>query len=121
MPYVLGINLIPMALLAIALFFHCTKPVALPKSKRALFGLGIVSGIFGAVLLIGFLTISFVDPSHVGYVNVWGGRVWIAAASMAIVSFPLSCMGKGPQRLLAVFSSLTLVILLYVGGLATSI
>jgi hypothetical protein len=121
MLYVLAINLIPAALIASALFFHYTRPVAFPKSKRVLFGCGLVSGTFGAILLISFLMVSFVDPSHLGHVNVWGGRLWIAGASMAIVSFPLSCTGKGAQRLLAVSSSLTLVVLLYVGGLATSI
>jgi hypothetical protein len=121
MLYVLAVNLIPAVLIASALFFHYTRPVALLKSKQVLFGCGLVSGTLGAILLISFLTINFVDPSHIGHVNMWGGRVWIAAALMAIVSFPLSCMGKGAQRLLAVFSSLTLVVLLYVGGLATSI
>jgi hypothetical protein len=121
MLYVLPINLIPAALIASALFFHYTRPVALPQGKRVLFGCGLVSGTFGAILLISFLMVNFVDPSHIGHVNVWGGRLWIAGAAMVIVSFPLSSTGKGAQRLLAVSNSLTLVVLLYVGGLATSI
>jgi hypothetical protein len=121
MLYVLGINLIPAALIASALFLHYTKPFALPLGRRVLFGCGLVSGTFGAILLISFLMVNFVDPSHLRHVNVWGGRLWIAGAAMAIVSFPLSCTGKGAQRWLAVSNSLALVVLLYVGGLATSI
>ena len=121
MLYVWAINLIPAALIASTWSFHYTRPVALPKSRRVLFGCGLVSSTFGAKVLIGFLVVNFVDLSHLGHVNVWGGRLWIAGAAMAIVSFPLSCTGKGAQRVLAVSSSLTLVVLLYVGGLATSI
>jgi hypothetical protein len=38
-----------------------------------------------------------------------------------LLSLPLTFTGKGAQRLLAASSSLTLFVLLYVGGLATSI
>jgi hypothetical protein len=86
-----------------------------------LFGCGLVSSTFGAILLISFLMVSFADPSRVGHVNVWGGRLLITGFLMAIVSFSLTFAGKGPQRVLAASSSLTLIVLLYVGGLATSI
>jgi hypothetical protein len=121
MSFVLAVNLIPIVLMAAALLLQRNKPVPVLKRKRIMFECGIAFGTIGAVLLIGFLAINFIDPSHVGHVNAWGGRVWIAATSMAIVSLPLSCMGSGPQRLLAVAGTLVLVVLLYVGGLATSI
>jgi hypothetical protein len=121
MLYVWAINLIPAALIASAWFFHYIRLVTLPKSRRILFGCGLATSTFGAILLISFLMVSFADPSYVGHVNVWGGRLLIAGFLMAIVSFSLTCTGKGAQRVLAVSSSLTLVVLLYVGGLATSI
>jgi hypothetical protein len=37
------------------------------------------------------------------------------------MSFSLAFTGKGAQRVLAASSSLTLFVLLYIGGLATSI
>jgi hypothetical protein len=121
MLYVWAINLIPAALIASAWFFHYTRPVTLPKSRLILFGCGLASSTLGAILLISFLMVNFADPSHVGHVNVWGGRLWIAGSLAAILSFPLSCSGRGAQRVLALSSSLTIVVLLYVGGLATSI
>jgi hypothetical protein len=121
MLYVWTINLIPPALIASAWFLHYAKPVSLPESRLILFGCGLASSILGAILLIGFLMVTFADPSHVGHVNVWGGRLWIAGSVAAILSFPLSCTGRGAQRVLALSSSLTIVVLLYVGGLATSI
>jgi hypothetical protein len=121
MLYVWAINLIPAALIASAWFFHYAGPVTLPKSRQILFGCGLASSTLGAILLISFLMVNFVDPSHVGHVNEWGGRLWIAGSVAAILSFPLSCTGRGAQRVLALSSSLTIVVLLYVGGLATSI
>ena len=64
-----AINLIPAAMVASTWFFHYTRPVALPKNRRVLFGCGLVSSTFGALLLIGFLMVSFVDPSHLGHVT----------------------------------------------------
>src|SRR5277367_5976810 len=121
MLYVWAINLIPAALIVSAWIFNYLRPASLPKSRRFLFGCGLAANTLGAILLIGFLTISFADPSYVGHVNVWSGRVFIASFLMAIASFALACTGKGAPRVLAVSSSLTLVVLLYVGGLATSI
>jgi hypothetical protein len=121
MLYVWAINLIPAALIASAWFFHYVRPVTLPKARRISFGCGLASSTLGAILLISFLMVNFADPSHVGHVNVWGGRLWIAGSLAAILSFPLSCSGRGAQRVLALSSSLTIVVLLYVGGLATSI
>jgi hypothetical protein len=108
-------------LIVSAWFCHYTRPVTLPKSRRILFGCGLVSSTLGAILLISFLMVSFADPSHVGYVNAWGGRLLITGFLTAIVSFSLTFTGRGAQRVLAASSSLTLVVLLYVGGLATSI
>jgi hypothetical protein len=121
MLYVWAINLIPAALIVSARIFNYIRPASLPRSRRVLFGCGLAANTLGAILLIGFLAVSFADPSHVGHVNVWGGRLLIASFLMAIVSFALTCTGKGAQRVLAVSSSLTLVVLLSVGGLATSI
>jgi hypothetical protein len=121
MLYVWAVNLVPAALIASAWFFNYARPLALPKSRLVLFGCGLASGTLGAILLISFLMVNFADPSHVGHVNVWGGRLWIAGSVAAILSFPLSCTGKGTQRVLALSSSLTIVVLLYIGALATSI
>jgi hypothetical protein len=121
MLYVWTINLIPAALIASAWFFHYSRPVTLPKSRRILFGCGLALSTLAATLLISFLVVSFLDPSHVGHVNVWGGRLWIAGSLAAILSLPLSCIGRGAQRVLCSLSSLAIIVLLYVGGLATSI
>jgi hypothetical protein len=107
MLYVWAINLIPAALIASAWFFHYNRLVTLPKSRRILFGCGLATSTFGAILLISFLMVSFADPSYVGHVNVWGGRLLITGFLMAIVGFSLTCTGKGAQRVLAVSSSLT--------------
>jgi hypothetical protein len=121
MLYVWAINLIPAALIVSAWILNYTRPASLPRSRRMLFGFGLTANTLGVILLIGFLTVSLADPSYVGHVSVWGGRLLIASFLMAIVSFALTCTGNGTQRVLAVLSSLTLVVLLYVGGLATSI
>ena len=121
MLYLWAINLIPTVLIVSAWFRHHTRPVTLSKNRRVLFGCGLVSRAFGAILLISFLMVSFADPSHVGHVNVWGGRLLMTGFLMAIVSFPLTFTGEGSQRVLAASSSLTLLVLLYIGGLATSI
>jgi hypothetical protein len=121
MLYVWAVNLIPAALIASAWFFHYARPVTLPKSGLILFGCGLASSTLGAILLISFLMVNFAEPSHVGHVNVGEGRRWIAGSVAAILRFPLSCTGRGAPRVLALSSSLTIVVLLYVGGLATSI
>ena len=121
MLYIWAINLVPAGLVIAAWFCHCTRPVILSKSRRLLFGCGLVSSSLGAILLISFLIVSFVDPSHVGHVNVWGGRLWMAGMLTAILSLILAFTGRGTQRLLASFGSVALFVLLYVGGLATSI
>ena len=121
MLYVWAINLIPAALIVFAWVFNYIRPTRLPRGRRILFGVGLAANTLAVILLIGFLTVNFADPSYVGHVNVWGGRLLIVSFLMAIVSFVLTCTGKGIQRVLAVSSSLTLVVLLYVGGLATSI
>jgi hypothetical protein len=121
MLYLWAINLIPAALIAAAGFCHHTRPVTLSKRRRILFGCGLASSALGAILLISFLIVSFADPSHVGHVNAWGGRLLMTGFLMAILSLPLTFSGKGAQRLLAASSSATLFVFLYVGGLATSI
>jgi hypothetical protein len=121
MLYLWAINLIPVALIVSAWYCHYTRPVTLSKTRRVLFGYGLVSSAFGAILLISFLVVSFADPSHVGHVNVWGGRLLMTGFLVTIVSFFLTFAGRGAQRALAVSSSLTLLILLYIGGLASSI
>jgi lysylphosphatidylglycerol synthetase-like protein (DUF2156 family) len=121
MLYVWAINLIPAVLIASAWFFRYTRASSLPNRRRILFGCGLATSTLGVILLISFLVVSFADPSHVGHVNVWGGRLLIAGFLIAIAGFFLTCTGRGAQRVLAVSSNLALMVLLYVGGLATSI
>ena len=121
MLYLWAINLIPIMLIAAALFCHFTRPVTLSKVRRILFGCGFVISAFGGMLLISFLLVSLADPSYVGHVNAWGGRLLVVGFVAAVVSLFLAFTGKGAQRVLAASSSATLVVLLYIGGLATSI
>jgi hypothetical protein len=80
-----------------------------------------VSSGFGAILLIIYLMVSLADPSDVGHVNELGGKLLMTGFLIAIVSVCLTFTGKGVQRVLAASSSLALLVLLYIGGLATSI
>jgi hypothetical protein len=121
MLYLWAINLIPVALIVAAWFCHYTRPVTLSKSRRTLFGCGLVTSAFGTMLLISFLGVNFADPSHVGHLNVWGGRLLMTGFLVAILSLLLSFTGKGLQRVLSASSCATLIVLLYIGGLATSI
>ena len=65
--------------------------------------------------------VNIADPSHVGHVNVWDGRLLIAGFSTALVSVALSSTGRGIARALSASSSFALIVLFYIDGLATSI
>ncbi|MGB6933691.1 MAG: hypothetical protein WBD91_13010 [Acidobacteriaceae bacterium] len=100
---------------------YYSTPVTLSKGRRIPFGCGLVAGVIGSILLISFLIVSFADPSHVGHVNVWDGRLMMSGFLVAFVSLSLALTGKGVPRLLSALSSIALLVLLYIGGLATSI
>jgi hypothetical protein len=119
--YVWAINLIPAALIIAAWVCHYVRPVPLSKSRRILFGCGLVTNTVGAILLISFLIVNFADPSHVGHVNVLGGRLLIIGFLVALLSFALAFIGKGAERVLSALSGTALIVLFYIGGLATSI
>jgi len=119
--YVWAINLIPMALIGVALACQHTRPIALSKGRRVLFGCGLTTNTIGSALLISFLIVNFADPSQVGHVNIWDGRLLIAGFLTALVSLALAFSGKGIARALSVLSSTALIVLFYIDGLATSI
>ena len=119
--YVWAINLIPVALIGAALVCQHTRPITLSKGRRVLFVCGLTTNTIGSALLISFLTVNFADPSHVGHVNIWDGRLLISGFFTALVSLTLAFSGKGMVRALSALSSTALIVLFYIDGLATSI
>ncbi len=115
------LNLLP-ALLTLAAWVHRhRKPSALSNQRRILFGAGLVVGGLGAVILVSFVILNIADPSRVGHVNVWDGRLLIAGFSAALVGLALALTGRGLERVLSFLSGTALAVLMYVNGLATSI
>jgi hypothetical protein len=121
MLYFWVVNIIPAVLIVAALVCHYTRPVVLSRSRSVLFGCGLLTGTIGSILLTSFLMVNIADPSHVGHVNVWDGRLLIAGFSTALVSVALSSTGRGIARALSASSSFALIVLFYIDGLATSI
>lgn len=121
MLYLLSLNLIPSVLIVAALFLHFRHTIVLPKRRRLSFRSGLVSGTFAAVLLILFVLVSVSDPSRIGHVNVWGGRVLVAGFLMSFVSLPLVLAGGKIERVFATLSVLSSILLLYIAGLASSL
>jgi lysylphosphatidylglycerol synthetase-like protein (DUF2156 family) len=119
--YVWAINLIPVALIGAALACQHARPITLSRGRRVLFGCGLTTSIIGSALLISFLAVNFADPSRVGHVNIWDGRLLIAGFLTALVSLALAFSGKGISRALSALSSIALIVLFYIDGLATSI
>jgi hypothetical protein len=114
------VNLIPLAAVVIAWLLELRRSNVTGRLRRIAFrtGLGIAS--VGALLLLGFVLYSL--TVHKG----WEGHdfaahaFWIPSAAAAIVSLPLSLFGRELPRLMGIGSSLSLLVLLYYAGLATS-
>ena len=121
MLYFWAVNLIPLALIIGAWIRQYTRPMALSKRRQILFILGLITSTVGSVVLISFLMVNVADPSHVGHVNVWDGRLWISGFVAALTGLALALTGKGTVRMLSALSSVALIVLLYIDGLATSI
>jgi hypothetical protein len=115
------LNLLP-ALLALAAWVcRHRKPRAISNQRRTLFGAGLLVGGLGAVILVSFVILNIADPSRVGHVNVWDGRLLIAGFAAALVDVALAVTGRGLERVLSLLSGIALAVLMYVNGLATSI
>jgi hypothetical protein len=115
------LNLLPALLTLAAWVRRHRKPSVLSNQRRILFGAGLVVGGLGAVILVSFVILNIADPSRVGHVNVWDGRLLIAGFSAALVGLALALTGRGLERVLSFLSGTALAVLMYVNGLATSI
>jgi hypothetical protein len=119
--YFWAVNFIPLALIIGAWVRQYARPIALSKSRQILFIFGLITSTIGSAVLISFLIVNVTDPSHVGHVNVWDGRLWISGFVTALAGLALAFTGKGIVRVLSALSSVALIVLLYIDGLATSI
>jgi lysylphosphatidylglycerol synthetase-like protein (DUF2156 family) len=119
--YFWAVNLIPLALISGAWVCRYTNPITLSKGRRILFLFGLITSTIGSALLISFLMVSIADPSQVGHVNIWDGRLLISGFLTALAGLALAFNGKGIERVLSALSSIALIVLFYIDGLATSI
>ena len=118
---ILTLNLIPTALITLAWVFYSRRRIVLPRIRRILFACGLVLGTIASILLLVFLRMIFLHPSSVGHVNERAGGVLLVAVLVAFISTPLAWTGRNAERLLATVCGLSLIVLLYLAGLATSI
>jgi hypothetical protein len=80
-----------------------------------------MTGTIASILLLVFLRVSFLNPSSVEHVNVTAGEILMTAFLVAFISIPLAWAGRNAERGLATACGLSLIVLLYMAGLATSI
>ena len=115
------LNLIPALLTLAAWVCRRRRPSALSNQRQILFSAGLMVGGLGSMILLSFDILNIADPSRVGHVNVWDGRLLIAGSSAALVGLALAVTGRGLERVLSLLSGTALAVLMYVNGLATSI
>jgi hypothetical protein len=72
-----------------------------------------------AILLIAFVLYSLKSVGFESH-DFASRMLWIPGATLAVLTLPLTLFGKSLARLLAVFTGLLEIILLYIAGLATS-
>jgi hypothetical protein len=89
--------------------------------RRVLFVCGLATCAIASVLLLVFLRMIFLHPSSIGHVNERAGHVLMVAFLVAFVGMLLAFAGRGKERFFAIACGLSLTVLLYVAGLATSI
>jgi hypothetical protein len=115
------LNLLPALLTLAAWVRRQRKPSAISNQRRIMFAAGLMVDALGAVILVSFISLNIADPSRVGHVNVWDGRLWIAGFAAALVGLALAATGRGLERVLSLLGGTALAVLMYVNGLATSI
>jgi hypothetical protein len=118
---VLALNLTPAVTITLAWVFYWRSTVILRPISKVLFPCGLVLGTAASVLLLVWLRSITLHPSSIRNVNDQAGGLLIAGLLVAVVSEPLSWFGKGAARVLAAMCGLSLIVLFYMGGLATSI
>ena len=72
------LNLLPALLTLAAWIRRHRNPSAISNQRRILFGAGLLIGVLGSLILVSFVILNIADPSRVGNVNVWDGRLSIA-------------------------------------------
>jgi hypothetical protein len=118
---VIALNLIPSVLITLAWVFYWRSTVILRPFSKVLFPCGLLLGTIASVLLLVWLRSITLHPSSIRNVNGQAGDLLIEGLLVAVVSEPLSWFGKGPERVLVAACGLSLIVLFYVGGMATSI
>jgi hypothetical protein len=97
------------------------KSIGRAWENLVLFVCGLMTGTIASILLLVFLRVSFLNPSSVEHVNVTAGEILMTAFLVAFISIPLAWAGRNAERGLATACGLSLIVLLYMAGLATSI
>jgi hypothetical protein len=85
------------------------------------FRAGLIATTIGSLLLPGFWLYGFVTQGGPSALKFADAAFWLPSVGLALLSVPLSCFGIGVARVLTLLAGVSLVVMLYIAGLATSI
>jgi hypothetical protein len=118
---ILVLNLVPAPLIALAWVCYLRRRTNLSVIRKVLFICGLLTGTIASVLLLVFLRMIILHPSSVGHVNERAGTVLLVAFVLALIGTLLAFSGRGKERFFTIACGVSLTVLLYEAGMATSI
>ena len=115
-----SVNFLPLVVSVLAWWTELRRNTGLKTSRTILFRSALTAVTLGSLLLVAFVLYLF--TAHTGRQphDFASHAFWVPSALLALLTLPFALFGKGASRLVAVGSSLSLIVMLYLVGLGTS-